>query len=483
MGDGGLRSFSENLFPSMEPLLRCGCGRRHLTPVKEIVVASGAREYLAGVRETLGLGARALLVADTNTYEAAGRNCLKILRAGGCSTRLSLFSTNSNTSGNTMGNNITGITGAGNTTGKVLPDEQGREKIFTDLRPEVDFLVAVGSGTINDLVRYTAFQAGKPFVSIPTAPSMDGYTSVVSSLITRGFKRTYHAAPPVAVYADLDVLKKAPAPLLAAGFGDLLGKFTARADWLLAHIINEEYYCGRVADLILQAVTACTAGDCLALASREEKAVRGLMEGLILTGLAMLWTNSSRPASGTEHLLAHFWEMKGLLQGKSEHLHGTAVGVGAWIAGNIYRRLLAVDFMAVNCEHPRPVLPERDRWESTLREVYGPLFFDIQEVNKDRVFSRGKQREELERAVATAGEWQQAVRSFLPEPERVRDLLHAAGAPATPEELGISPEEVREGILYAKESRRRYTALDLIDLLGWSEETAASFLKRPVGGY
>lgn len=437
-------------FPLFAEPGECSCGRKHTTTIKEILVEPGALEHLAGVRETLGMGPRVLLVADVNTYEAAGRNCEKLLRAGGCSPSVSLFAT----------------------TKRIVPDEAAREKIFHDLRPETDFLAAVGSGTINDLVRYVGFKTGKPFLSVPTAPSMDGYTSVVSPLITRGFKRTYYAAAPVAVYADLNILKDAPAPLIAAGFGDLLGKLTARADWILSHIVNGEYYCEHVAGLVKQAVTTCIANRC-GLVLRDEKAVRALIEGLLLTGLAMLWVNASRPASGAEHLLAHFWEMKGLLRGEFKLLHGAAVGVGAWLAGRIYQLVFAMDFQKLDLEQLSAAAPTRDRWETTMQRVYGSLFADVRAENKDRKFTREERLAELKKLVDTEDRWRRSVREFFPDAGEIRNFLHAAGAPAVPAELGVSPEEVREGIRYAKECRRRYTVLNVVELLGGA--AAASF--------
>lgn len=429
----------------------CSCGRNHTTTIKEILVEPGALEHLAGVRERLGLGPRVLLVADANTYEAAGRNCEKLLRAGGCAPRLSLFAT----------------------TERIVPDEAAREKILKDLPAETDFLVAVGSGTINDLVRYIGFKTGKPFLSVPTAPSMDGYTSVVSPLITNGFKRTYNAIAPLAVYADLKILKAAPAPLLAAGFGDLLGKLTARADWVLSHIVNGEYYCEEVAGRVKEAVTAALVHH-RGLASRDEKAVRALMEGLLLTGLAMLWVNASRPASGAEHLLAHFWEMKGLLRKEFKLLHGAAVGVGTWIAGRIYEQVLAMDLGKLDLEQLSAAAPTRDQWETAMRRVYGPLFAEVKAENKDRKFSPEERRAELKRLVETEEEWRRAVREILPAAGEIRNYLQAAGAPSTPVELGVSPEEVREAVRYAKECRRRYTILKVLELTGGVEEFTAA---------
>ena len=167
--------------------------------------------------------------ADSNTLAAAGAVTVDALDQAGLSVSKTIFVTQEDT---------------------LVPDELALSKLFMEVPVAAEVLIAVGAGTITDLVRFAAYKMGKPFVSIPTAPSMDGYASAVSPLIVGGFKRTFSACPPLAIYADLDVLCKAPMAMIAAGFGDLVGKYTARADWEISRTINDEYFCQSSLDLM-----------------------------------------------------------------------------------------------------------------------------------------------------------------------------------------------------------------------------------------
>ena len=161
---------------------------------------------------------------------------------------------------------------------------------------------------------------------VGTAPSMDGYASNVSPLIIRHLKTTYTARPARVIIGDLQVLCEAPMHMLAAGVGDIIGKYVCLADWQLAHEINEEYLCPEVTALVRKSIEKVTE-NAEAAAKREKNAVAALMEGLVLSGIAMSYIGNSRPASGSEHHMSHYWEMMFLLRHQSDPLHGTKVGL------------------------------------------------------------------------------------------------------------------------------------------------------------
>ena len=114
----------------------------------------------------------------------------------------------------------------------------------------------MGSGTLCDLTRFASHRIGRPFVSLPTAPSVDAYTSMNAPLVIRGLKVTVDAQPPLAVFADLDVLCAAPPAMIAAGVGDVLGKYTALADWRLAALLWDEAIDLPIVDDMYAAVAA-----------------------------------------------------------------------------------------------------------------------------------------------------------------------------------------------------------------------------------
>lgn len=155
----------------------------------------------------------------------------------------------------------------------------------------------------------SAHQYRIPFVSVPTAASSDGFTSTVADMTWNGVKKVFQASAPLFVFADTDIFAKAPARLTAAGVSDILGKYIALADWKIASILMDEYYCTAVADLETKAIR--TVKDNLKeIAAGEKDACEKLMYALILSGLAMQMTGNSRPASGAEHHMVHLWVWK-----------------------------------------------------------------------------------------------------------------------------------------------------------------------------
>ena len=200
----------------------------------------------------------------------------------------------------------------------LVPNEMALGRLLVEIPEDTALIVGIGSGTINDMARFLSYKLHIPYVIVGTAPSMDGYASVVSPLIVDGVKTTFEAVYPLAIVADLNIMKAAPMPMLQAGLGDILGKYTALADWHvhLAHILKEEYFCETVEKLVRTAVEKCEmAAERLHL--RENDTLESLTEALILSGLAIGMVGVSRPASGEEHHLSHCWEMMTMNCGKT----------------------------------------------------------------------------------------------------------------------------------------------------------------------
>ncbi|WP_132015609.1 sn-glycerol-1-phosphate dehydrogenase [Hydrogenispora ethanolica] len=432
-----------------QPEKVCSCGRIHPLPIKEIVVERGALQQLSGCRERLGFGKKALLIADRNTMDLAGREAERILREDGCEVRVCLFDTDQ----------------------KIIPNEQSLIKVLTEFDAATDFMVAAGSGTLNDLARYISSKVGRGYISLLTAPSMDGYTSVVAPLVINGFKKPWPATYPTAVYADPAILRNAPLAMIAAGFGDLIGKVIGRADWVLSKIINGEYYCQQAVDLVQKTVDECIAGAGRFI-TRDEAAIASLTRGLIDAGIAMLWVGNSRPASGSEHLLAQFWEMKSIMRGEFKHFHGDEVAVGTVLMSKLYAKLFTLDLSRVDLERAADRLSNRGRWEAMVKDVYGPLAGEVFKENEPRSFARQDVLAGIERAVNTAEEWRSAIQAFMLSPEYLTEMLRKVGAPYRPEDLDLDKARTREGVLASQASRMRYTILETADQLGCLEELA-----------
>lgn len=431
----------------------CTCGRDHRIPIKTIKITPGLLSNLVHELKELGAWERLLLVADENTWAVAGSDVYKGLKGQ---------------------YRVDTVVFPGNPW--LRPDELSISRVLDSTTHLPDLLLAVGSGTITDLVRHVAGnKLGIPFVSIPTAPSMDGYASTVSALSLGGFKVTVSAKPPLAILGDPDVLANAPPRLIAAGAADLLGKYTALMDWKIAREMDGEYYCPYVAELVRKAADEC-AENPEGLKMRSQDAVFSLMKGLILSGLGILMVGNSRPASGSEHHLSHFWEMKQQLSGGTERLHGEKVGVGSVLAAKAYRFLLeqAPDEL---CFDPKGRTLGLDFGEyiSRLEKVFGPLTDQLLINRKkasgdDAMLPAGFEDRLLSALSCMASEG--------PSVENIQRSLSVAGAPTTWEELDLPEEWVRDGLLYGREVRDRYTIFTLLAQVGLLSRAAEEMVEE-----
>ena len=372
----------------------CACGKSHKVDIQAIRVGSGVMQELPGILRDLG-ASHIFLVADNYTYEAAGRQVEQLLDQAGLAYHKRVFQTET----------------------PLVPNEYALGSVLAAMTSQDDMLLAVGSGTLNDVTKYVSACTGMPYVIAATAPSMDGYASTVAPTILDGFKTTLPAVYPAAIVADVDILKDAPMPMLTAGFGDIIGKFTSLADWRLSHQLNGEYYCPEVAGVIEAAVETCAA-NAQALAQREPQAIQAVTEALILSGLAMGMVGVSRPASGAEHQMAHYWEMDALRRGEEHPLHGNAVGVGTVLAASLYE--MAVEYL--------------------------PQGF------------------------------------AAPDKGQILACLQAAGSCADPKELGIRRELCLESLLHAMELRDRFTVQKLLEQKGQLISCAQELVERYYGG-
>lgn len=372
----------------------CACGKSHKVDIQAIRVGSGVIQELPGILRDLG-ASHIFLVADNYTFEAAGRQVEQLLDQAGLAYHKRVFQTET----------------------PLVPNEYALGSVLAAMTSQDDMLLAVGSGTLNDVTKYVSARTGIPYVIAATAPSMDGYASTVAPTILDGFKTTLPAVYPAAIVADVDILKDAPMPMLTAGFGDIIGKFTSLADWRLSHQLNGEYYCPEVAGVIEAAVETCAA-NAQALAQREPQAIQAVTEALILSGLAMGMVGVSRPASGAEHQMAHYWEMDALRRGEEHPLHGNAVGVGTVLAASLYE----------------------------MAAEYLPQGF------------------------------------AAPDKGQILACLQAAGSCADPKELGIRRELCLKSLLHAMELRDRFTVQKLLEQKGKLSLCAQELVARYYGG-
>ncbi len=312
----------------------CACGRDHECPIRYIRVGEGALSALTEICEPYK---QILLVSDDNTNAVCGDNVRRLLGEK-LATSLVLHAD-----------------------GVVVPDEACLAHIEAHMEENTDLILGIGSGVINDLCKDISFRHDLPYGIVATAPSMDGYASVGAALILEGMKVTRNARPPMAIVADTAVLKTAPMEMLQAGYGDIIGKYSCLNDWKLSTAIYGEYFCQTVYDLTMNTVHEV---EPLAerILARDEQAVGTLMQALVTVGIAMSYVGNSRPASGSEHHLSHFFEITGILENKPYFAHGIDVLYSAVVTAKLRETLLGVT--------PRRAAFDRDVWEREIHRVY-----------------------------------------------------------------------------------------------------------------
>ena len=262
----------------------CSCGKHHSFSLHDMSIRSGAIDDLPRLASEFK-DEKILIVFDNNTYKVAGKRAVDILKEAGFEKiKELLFDT---------GDDI------------LIPDEKTIGRILMDIELDTKLVIGVGSGVINDSIKYVTSRAKLPYIIVGTAPSMDGYVSDGAPLIIDGFKTSPQAHFTYGLIGDTEILKTAPADLISAGFGDVVGKITALADWDLAVKANGDYRCDTCVKLVQNALNKCFE-NAEGLKTRDEAALGALMEALTLTGVAMALINISRPASGCEHMLSHF---------------------------------------------------------------------------------------------------------------------------------------------------------------------------------
>ena len=347
----------------------------------------------------------------------------------------------------------------------VVPDEASITQVLMQADQVERTFLAVGSGTLTDIVRFVSHRTRRPFISLPTAPSVDGFTSPSASLVIGRIKQSVMAQPPVAIFADIDTLVAAPQPLVAAGFGDILGKTIALADWQLGHLLWDEPYDADIAQRVRISLDTCVETT-TEIGQVSTSGVQKLMHSLIDSGFCMLDFGNSRPAAGAEHYMSHYLEMKLLREGRPAVLHGAKVGLCSLYMADLYMRLRQIKRSDVTSRLLAACLPDRSAEEQRIRSIFGSIadkliaeqapFLNLSVES----FARLKQR--------ILDHWDeiQILAADVPAPQWFADHLRQAGCPTTPAELGLSDNEVEQALLNAHFFRNRFTICKLGHILG-----------------
>ena len=449
---------------------------------EELFIGSGCISKISDLLKRHFPGATITVVADDNTFIAAGRLVNNKLKSDGINV----------------------------TEQFVFP---GLPILHADYR-HVDILrefliknksvaVAVGSGTINDIVKLASQESGRKYTVVPTAASVDGYSAYGAAILRGGFKETIKCAAPLAIIADTQILKLAPAEMTAAGYADLLGKITAGADWIIADSIGLEPIDPTSWNMVQQDLRKWTNRP-KNQSKSNSRAFEYLFEGLTMSGLAMQAYRSSRPASGTEHHFSHIWEMQNLEKDGALVSHGFKVGIGTLAATAMMETIFAKKAEWLDIGFACSKYPSKQERENQIRKAFATTLIDqdtckgkiVRRPNGDDIvtchcmgepiinqasgrvldkiiatslskyLSKDRLRDRLTVIRSVWNDLQFKIRNQLLPYSKLREMLANANCPITPDKINISRERLKDTFFLAQMIRERYTVLDLAFELG-----------------
>ena len=432
----------QKLAAYLDTHLVCDCGKEHYASVKAVCIGEGALNELPRLVREMGFQSL-YLVSDSITYNIAGQHAMEILENAGIKASIRV---------------LTHAAFDEATVGELLIHKPG----------DCDLVVAVGTGSINDMTRFFSFRLGLPFFTLATAAPMDGFASSIAAINVENLKTTFPAQPPTAIIGDTDILKNAPYRMIAAGLGDLLGKFTCLCDWKLAKLIIDEHCCNRIIALTEDCVQNVLK-DADKAKDRDPKIIGDIMEGLVLSGVCMSLAGNSRPASGCEHHMSHYWEMMFEQAHKRPAPHGIQVGVGTVLVLKLVEALRSrkIDFAAARKE---ALAYDQAAWEQEIRTAYGPAADGV--IAMEAKAKKNETQGRLQRIATIEKNWDKidTLLAALPESKTVIGLLQELDAPCFPAQIEVEGELLKRTFLYCKEVRDRYTILQMVWDLGLLDE-------------
>lgn len=415
------------------------------TATKAIELGAGALGSVPELFTRFFPGRSATVVADLNTWDAAGAKVHALLEAAGVPVSRYIFAM----------------------------EHFHAELAYVDeldrvLEEKGSVLVAVGSGVINDLCKLSSYRHSQQYMCVATAASVDGFTSA-SAIVNdeRGAKINIQTSAPCVVVADLDVLSKAPWQYNAAGYADLAAKVSSGAGWIISDLFGTEP--------IHEAawhITRDSLGEMLddpdGIRSGRPETIEKLFLGLTLCGIGMELARSSRPASCEEHLYSHYLDMTGHLFHGQPVSHGNQVAIGTLVSCALYDALCEMDLSDLDVDGCV------ERWPSLESEQQRALAlfadFPVPTLGYEEITKKWQPREEVRVQLTKVKEGWPELRRRLREQtytyERMKGLFERAGAPSRPEDIGITNADLRRMTDYVQMMRWRVNPLDLAKRAG-----------------
>jgi len=421
------------------------------TDTKDLFIGAGVVSRTAEMFRKLFPGKKAIIIADTNTWEVAGKAVLQSLEADGVPHEQPFVFDD--------------------------PDLYAEWKFVEQLKAHLEPLdviaIAVGSGVINDLTKYTSHVLGRKYMCVGTAASMDGYTAYGASITKDGNKQTFSCPAPYGFVMDPVIAAAAPKELAASGYADLIAKIPAGADWMLADTVGAEAIDKFGWDLVQDGLRESLAAPAAVFAGDVEMTEK-LSEGLLMSGFAMQAIHSSRPASGTEHQFSHCWDMENLAYPNGKHVsHGFKVGIGTLASTASLEFLLEKDLENLDVEKCVAAWKSWDETEKEIREIFagkpGHLARGLEET-KGKYVDKDGLRKQLEALKAAWPELKEKIRAQIIPFNEVYEDLKLVGAPYEPEMICVTRERMRKTFSYIPYMRSRFTNIDVVYRLGLMPE-------------
>ncbi|WP_300748195.1 sn-glycerol-1-phosphate dehydrogenase [uncultured Alistipes sp.] len=396
-------------------------------------------------------GRKAVIIADRNTWNAAGEAVFGYMQAAGVPCECHLIEEE-----------------------EFHADWPYVERLDNVLDRTGAVAVAVGSGVINDLCKLASFHHGQSYMCVATAASVDGYSSSGAVVTQDGAKINVETHAPLVILADVNVLAAAPKEMTAAGYADLAAKVPAGAEWMIADLFGTEPI-QPAAWHVLQDVLDDLIADPAGTAAGNPDAIASLFAGLTLSGIAMQAAKSSRPASCTEHLFSHVLDMthhryKGKFQS-----HGFQVAVGTLTMCAFFDEFFKMDLSTLDvdaCVAAWPTLEEEQQRAIALFKDFPVPMLGYTEITK-KYNDRDTVRVQLTRVKENWPDFKAKLQAQCYTFEKMRALFAAAGAPTDPEQIGVSRRQLRSMVDLTQLLRWRINLLDLAKRAGIYDKLVA----------
>ena len=417
---------------------------------KALITGRGTVCRTAEMFGSLFPGQKAVVVADENTWEVAGKDAQNSLcEAGIMTAEPYIFPAKD-----------------------FYAEWQHIEALESYLSGIDAIAVAVGSGVINDTVKLVSYHLGRRYMCVGTAASMDGFTAYGASITKDGNKQTFDCPAPLGFIMDSEIAAAAPKELAASGYADLIAKIPAGADWMLADVVGSEKIDSFAWDLVQNGLKESLADPGAVYAGDVEK-TQALADGLLMSGFAMQAIQSSRPASGTEHQYSHCWDMEDLCFDGKHVSHGFKVGIGTLVSTAELEFILEKGLDNIDVD---ACVEAWKTWEEMEREIRTLMAGKPGHIARALVEAKGKYvdknglRNQLETLKSAWPQLGEKIRRQIIPFGQVRESLKLVGAPYEPEMIGVSRERFRQTVSYIPFMRSRFTNIDVIYRLGWMDE-------------